>query len=151
MTLFNDNTILFHKTPIPVILTDLNRKSSEHIFVVIVLRKFINDLLEIKEYGINIRNIISFTNVIASNNICMIEIETRRIEESYNNKFNIHPIMYYQLLNKFSNTALQTFRTLLAHDIRDSDFGVLDTLNKWLITTDLDKYKEAIQHVYSDN
>lgn len=155
MDLINDNIILYSNKnrtlltkKIPIILTIQNTDSLEHIVVTLVLRKMLYDLIEKKEYTINIRNIISFTNAFASNNISMLELETHRIEKTYDNNFIIHPLMYFQMLTKFSNTALTTFRTLIANDINDSDHSTLDILNKWLIMTNLDKYREAATHIY---
>lgn len=156
MDLMNDNIILYSNKnrnifnkKLPIILTIQNTNSLEHIFVTLVLRKMLYDLIEKKEYGLNIRNIISFTNAFSSNNIPMLEVETHRIEKAYDNNFVMHPLMYFQILTKFSNTALTTFRTLIANDINDSDQSTLDILNKWLIMTNIDKYREAITHVYA--
>ena len=147
-TLDIKNTIIKSRKQNIVLIND-NLFSIEHICVVVVLRQFILDLQEKKPYTLHIRNIISLTNAYASNNIEMILRENEVFEKEYDNNFRLHPFTYYLKLANISKNCLEILRSLLANDFIESESGSLATLNKWLISTDLETYRNAINLINS--
>uniref|UniRef100_A0A6C0CQK6 Uncharacterized protein n=1 Tax=viral metagenome TaxID=1070528 RepID=A0A6C0CQK6_9ZZZZ len=128
--------------------------NENHIFIIIVLRKILIDLIRLRSYHNHIPNIISFVNAIISNNINMIYEETLQFEQIYlnnNDVFKVHPIELIKLILDKGDTTLDLFRSFLYETQEGNlgDIGCLNSINSWLLTTNLNLYKRIIQLIYS--
>lgn len=128
--------------------------NENHIYIVVVLRKIITDLTQMRTYYSHIPNIISYVNAITSNNINMIDEETRHFEEVYlreNVIFPTHPLELIQKILSKGDNAIQRLRSLL-HEIHEGnlgDIGCMQYINSWLLTVDLPTYHYVVQQIYS--
>ena len=142
----------------PQITTDLvfrgvDPNNDNHIYMVVVLRKMLNDLCKLRVYQSHIPNIISYINAITSKNIHMIEEETRSFEEIYLHDglvFPIHPMELIQSIIHRGEPLVDKFRTLLyqVYEGNVGDVGCLNLLNAWLLTVDRTTYQHVSEQIY---
>lgn len=131
----------------------IDPNNDNHIYMIVVLRKILNDLSRLRTYQSHIPNIASYLNAITSKNIQMIDEETRSFEEIYlhdGRVFSIHPM---ELINSIINRGLplaHKFRALL-HQICEGnigDIGCMNLINSWLLTVDLTTYRHVAEQIY---
>ena len=128
--------------------------NEHHIFVIVILRKLLLDLIRLRIYHSHIPNIISYMNAIVSKNINMIDEETRSFEEIYlqnDRVFRVHPLELIKSILDKGDLIVNLFRTFL-HETQEGnlgDIGCLNSMNSWHLTTNLEMYKRMIQLIYS--
>ena len=142
----------------PQITTDIvfrgvDPANDNHIYMVVVLRKMLNDLCKLRVYQSHLPNIISYVNAIVSKNIHMIEEETRSFEEIYLHDdlvFPIHPMELIQSIVHRGEPLIDKFRSLLYHAYESNvgDVGCLNLLNAWLLTVDRTTYQHVSEQIY---
>ena len=142
----------------PQITTDqvfrgVDPTNDNHIYMVVVLRKMLNDLCKLRVYQSHLPNIISYFNAIVSKNIHMIDEETRTFEEIYLHDgciFSIHPMELIKSIIDRGEPLVLKFRTLLyqAYEGNVGDVGCINLLNAWLLTVDLTTYHHVSEQIY---
>lgn len=143
-----------HITTTHEVFRGFDPNNENHIFVIVVLRKILLELIRLRTYHSHIPNIISYINATVSKNINMIDEETRSFEEIYiqnDRVFKVHPLeLIVSILDK-GDLIVNLFRNFL-HEVQEGnlgDIGCLNSINSWLLTTNLEMYKRTTQVIYS--
>ena len=129
-----------------------NNQSTTIIILVLVYRKLLSELHQIDPFAANYRRIVTIVNAVFSDNIEMIQTEISNIESLYKEPFLMHPLGYFQILRVSVKDYEVEFRKIVSFLLNlphASDLNLLNVIDAWLVTCDLECYRDAVRLVYA--